>query len=95
VLAVDLGFVALALACVRATKAWLVLAPVVVTLLHFGVERGVVAAPRTTLGWGLLQVVGGFAVLFACVCATLWLRLRASDRSLGGAHRRAPTAGSR
>ncbi len=78
VVALDLLFALAAATWAVATKSrapWYVL---VAGAARLGVERGLIASPTSTLGWGLLQVAAGFLLLVGTVLATLRWRARAS-----------------
>lgn len=78
-LVLDLAFAALAAAWVWKTRAPLVLVPTAATLLHLGVERGLVSAPASSLEWGLTQVLAGFALLLGTLAATWRWQRRVRD----------------
>lgn len=61
------------------------LLPLAAVHVHHGVARGLLALPATLLGWGMLSVGAGFALLVALVAVALhqrWSRL-SSDAGVG------------
>lgn len=79
VLVLDLSLVALAALMAWRARARLVIAPAAITCFHLLVERHVIVAPASSLGWGALSVAVGFALLAAVIAVSWWLRRVGSD----------------
>jgi hypothetical protein len=77
-LALDVALTAVVIAVVWKARAWIALAPLLGSYVHFVLQAGLVPAPRSHVEWGASAVGLGFALLLASLAASY--RLRTTDR---------------
>ena len=74
VLALDLALVAVVLFLVAKMRVRIALPPLAASFGHLLIQTHVVTAPRTLLTWGVLSTGVAFALLFASLATSYWLR---------------------
>lgn len=82
VLALDIVLVGATAALVWKARQRIMLAPTSLSLTHYGIEVGLIAAPTTTLGWGATSVSLGFVLLLGSL-AVSWRLSRSAPPEPG------------
>ena len=92
----DVALLAGCLVAFHRSRSALALVPAAAVLTHLAIDLSIVTAPRTALGWGIVFLAVGFAVLFAGLAHSLrWAREALHPRSSpprGRGARAAPVA---
>lgn len=78
-LGLDVGFGVIGALLAWRFQAWLVVVPMLSSLIHLGVQHGWLGIPRDDLGWGTSVVGLGFALLAGGVGASLLGETRISE----------------
>jgi hypothetical protein len=77
VVALDIGLTVVVIAAAWKARVRALLAPLLVSYLHFVVQAGIVPAPRSLVEWGASAVGLGFALLAASLATSYRLRTMA------------------